>query len=32
LEKQSDGSDRFPHDAFAQLIGKVAGVAAESQG
>ena len=32
LQKQPDGSDRFPHDAFAQLIGKVAGVAAESQG
>ncbi|WP_295635718.1 AAA family ATPase [Novosphingobium sp.] len=32
LEKQPDGSDRFPHDAFAQLIGKVADVAAESQG
>lgn len=31
LQKQPDGSDRFPHDAFAQLIGKVAGVAAESQ-
>jgi 5-methylcytosine-specific restriction protein B len=31
LEKQPDGSDRFPHDAFAQLIGKVAGVAAESR-
>jgi 5-methylcytosine-specific restriction protein B len=30
LEKQPDGSDRFPHDAFAKLIGKVAGVAAES--
>lgn len=31
LEKQPDGSDLFPHDAFAQLIGKVAGVAAESR-
>lgn len=29
LEKQPDGSDRFPHDAFAQLIGKVAGIVAE---
>jgi AAA domain (dynein-related subfamily) len=24
LEKQPDGSDRFPHDAFGQLIDKVA--------
>lgn len=31
LEKQPDGSDLFPHDAFAQLIGKVAGVTAESR-
>lgn len=30
LEKQPDGSDRFPHDAFAQLIGKVAGIVAEA--
>jgi 5-methylcytosine-specific restriction protein B len=31
LDKQPDGSDLFPHDAFAKLIGKVAGVAAESR-
>jgi 5-methylcytosine-specific restriction protein B len=29
LEKQPDGSDHFPHDAFAQLIGKVAGIVVE---
>jgi 5-methylcytosine-specific restriction protein B len=31
MEKQPDGSDRFPHDAFAQLTGKFAGVVAESR-
>ncbi len=30
LEKQPDGSDRFPDDAYAQLIGKVSGIAVES--
>lgn len=30
LERQPDGSDHFPHDAFAKLIGKVASIVAES--
>lgn len=32
LEKQPDGSDRFPADAYARLIGKVTSNAAEEPG